>query len=330
MANWKIPVSSEKELMELAFKQIEEETGFHIIDKMYGNSYFLFEDKDNSICNFRIKEIPGFLFSFWNTCRFDNIKKQMNEDRILWCDSLEISSKSELVFFTQYERDLDKFKPSRSGFVTGIYRTEYIREPEPNEIETDYFVMYDLIDILKYMKKHPIKSYWYTSMQIDRVWNEVSGLKALRIFIRDWISDKKYKLKNYIQLKHYLRISKQFAKKIPGFNTIVVLQDEGWSPRIRINLRRGNNITVEDYENQVDIIDEYEDKYFNKISFEEYEVYLTNKSTEEDIKNDNKYKEKFYKLVNGFRQDLFKEDKIIYQNIIDEVEYEDVNNYFNS
>lgn len=51
-----------KELIESAFAQIEKETGFHIGEKYYGNSYFLFEGEDDSICNFYIKEIPRFPF----------------------------------------------------------------------------------------------------------------------------------------------------------------------------------------------------------------------------------------------------------------------------
>lgn len=328
MPNWKVPVSSNKELIELAFKQIERETGFHVIDKMYGNSYFFFEDEDDSVCNFRIKEIPGFLFAFWNTCRFDKIEDQLNKDRILWCDSLEISSKSELVFFTQYERDLDKFKPSRSGFVTGIYRNEYIKAPDTNE-DIEEFCMYDLIDILCYMKKHPIRSYVYTGCQIDRVWDEISGLRCLYIFIKEACYYRKNRIKAFIKLKHDIRIAKRFVKKIPNFNTMIILRREWWSPRVQINLRRSNNISLEEYEKQVDIIDEYEDKYFNRISFEEWEVYITDKSNKDDIEKDKKYKEKFYKIINGYRQGLFKPDKVIYTNIIDEVEYEDVKEYFN-
>lgn len=328
MPNWKSPVTSNKELIELAFKQIERETGFHIIDKHYTDTYFVFEDDKDSICEFHIKEIPGFIFAFWNTCRFDKIKDQLSKNNILWCDSLEIDSKSELVFFTQYERDVDKFKPSRSGFVTGIYRTEYLSEPGSEEI-IDEFCMYDLIDILSYMKKHPIKSYCYTGWQNTKVWNEISGIKALYIFIRDWISNKNYKYKQRVKLKKDITIAKRFVNKIPDFNTIVIVRDESWSPRVEINLRRRNNISVDEYENQVNIIDEYENKYFNSISFNEYEVYINTKSTSGDIDKDQDYKEKFYKIVNAYRQGIFKENKIICMNIKDNIEYEDVEEYFN-
>ena len=34
---WKVPVKSNKDLIEIAFEQIEKETGFHIINKEYND-----------------------------------------------------------------------------------------------------------------------------------------------------------------------------------------------------------------------------------------------------------------------------------------------------
>ena len=49
---------SNKKLIDSALKMIEEETGFHVIDVEYGDTYFLFTGPKNSICRFHIKEIP--------------------------------------------------------------------------------------------------------------------------------------------------------------------------------------------------------------------------------------------------------------------------------
>ena len=42
MSNWIMPIKSKLELMELAFKQIEKETGFHIIDKEYNDDEYVY------------------------------------------------------------------------------------------------------------------------------------------------------------------------------------------------------------------------------------------------------------------------------------------------
>ena len=32
--------------------------GYTVLDDVYGNSYFVFDGEDDSICHFKIKEIP--------------------------------------------------------------------------------------------------------------------------------------------------------------------------------------------------------------------------------------------------------------------------------
>ena len=51
------------------------------------DTYFVIPDEDNSICHFKIKEIPGFLFGIWNVCRFDTIKYQIENAGIGPTDS---------------------------------------------------------------------------------------------------------------------------------------------------------------------------------------------------------------------------------------------------
>ena len=94
--NQNLKKMTNKELIQSALKSIED-IGFHVTDVNTGNTYFIFSGEDDSICHFHIKEIPGFLFAFWLTGRFDKL-----EERMEWCNSLDIDTKSELIFFTQY------------------------------------------------------------------------------------------------------------------------------------------------------------------------------------------------------------------------------------
>ena len=59
----------------------------------------------------------------------------MEHNLNLWTDTYHISSKTELVFFTQYEREVDKFKPSYSGFVTGLFRETWYEQREEDTEE---------------------------------------------------------------------------------------------------------------------------------------------------------------------------------------------------
>lgn len=307
-----------KELIENLFRAIETD-GYHITDKIYGNCYFLFEDEDDSICHFHIKEIPGFLFAVWNTCRFDNIRTQIRKNGIgnTWADSLQISPKSELVFFTQYERDIDKFKPSQSGFVTGLYREVW---EESETADSDKLIMveewnkYDLDDILKFMKKHPIKAYVYCGLTINNIYQELSGLTCLKIYIEDYINHIKYKLEKYLKLKYQIFVSKHLVKKLGNdYYSFIALRDECWTPRLEVILRRKENIDYRVLVRKEKIVDTFKDKYINDIGIEQFDFVLDKEPmTDEDIKEDKKLLERYKSVVQAYYDDL--ESDVIWDN----------------
>ena len=299
---------SNKELIENAFKQIEQETGFHIIDKKYLDGYFVFTGSKDSVCHFRIKEIPRFLFGVWTIDHFDNIKEQINEGKTTWADIYRIDSKSDLVFFAQYERELDKFKPSRSGFVAGAYRIAYESNFNSDEIRyIEEWEMRELIDILRYMKKHPIKSYYYVMNQINYIWDSVSGLAILREFIRDWFGYHKHSLKKKIKLNKTIRKSLKLAKKIK--NSFVSIEDygENWYPRIHIHLRKRDILNLDMYNKEQTLIDEFEEEYWNDVSISQWDYDPNKELTVREEKNDEIYKTKFFARK-------IKEEKILYRN----------------
>ena len=313
-----------KELIESAFNQIERDTGFHIINKNYHSSYFIFEDEKDSICNFHIKEIPGFIFSFWNTNRFDKIEDLMKRGTgLTWADSLEVDHRSELIFFTQYERDLDKFKPTRSGFVTGIFRQAYEEQENGKELvfkeEWDY--MYKICEILRYMKKHPVKSYYYVMTQNNYIYEEISGIKCLKIFIDDWFYDKKYKLKDFIKFEYLLHKSINLFKRLKNINVIISNYNNCY-PKIHIKYRRKSNIDINSKElaYEYSLIDKFIEKYEYLLIFTEMEYVLFKSDLAElpktEIKHyknaDRKLAKKFYKFPKFAEKDS--DIKIIYKN----------------
>lgn len=294
--------------------------GYTVKNDVYGNSYFFFEDEEDSVCHFEIKEIPGFLFGIWSTCRFDPIEKQIKESETgTWADSLEIHSKSELVFFTQYKRDMDKFKPSRSGFVTGLYRQAWV---ESNNDDNDVKVKeewntFELEQILTFMKKHHIKSVEYASLQVRHVWDDDrSNFKLFRSFIHDWIYHWKSQLKKYIRLKYEIAISKRIAKKLTQSKVLLVDRCNNCFPRLELFIRRKHNVDMAIYEKEQYKLDKFYDKYIHRISITQLDIDILDENiTEDDMEKDKKLSDRFEKIVESYKNKKFKDEIIIYDNM---------------
>lgn len=297
---------SNKGLMESALKQIEEETGFHIIDIEFGNYYFLFGGPKNSICHFHIKEIPKFKFALWNTNRFDSIEELMKDNGDTWADRYKVHHKSELIFFTQFERDIDKFKPSHSGFVQGIFRQAWTElDDNDKKIKREEWYLDDVPHILEFMHKHPIKSYIYSGMNDYGIFREVSNFKALRMYIHDAIYHKKSEIKNKIKVNHSINACKRLVKKLTTMDYIIEKKDSCY-PEVEIRL--ASKVTSgKDFEKDVTIIDRFHDKHFNNISVSIYYDYFDEYSdgTEKDVEDNNKKLHKrFYSYAKSLKKVL--------------------------
>lgn len=302
---------SNKELIESAFKQIEEETGFHIINKKFGNCYFIFESEDDdTICHFEIEEIPGFLFAFWNA----------NRVQLPLTDPVYISENTELIFFTQYKMHLDKFKPSRSGFVTGIYRQAWLEGEDEHKVEE--WTMYQLIDILKYMKHNKLKSIFYATAQQLYVWEEISFFRALKEYISDIKYHIKSKIKDSYNLKKQIHASKRLAKSLHNINIIIRDFGPNWSPRLQIDIRRRSKINIDDYEYELSKLDKFDDKYWNKITIQQWGYDSRDKLTREQLEEDKdlglKFDNKIKTIIKNKTEFEDEEnEKLIYINVED-------------
>jgi hypothetical protein len=311
---------SNKELVESAFRQIEDDIGFHIIDVEFMNSYSVFGGEDNSICQFHIKEIPHFLFAFWSVNRFDTLEYQKEHNIVLWSDSLDVSSKSELIFFTQYERDIDKFKPSRSGFVTGIFRESYLKgETTETASRVEEWNNYELNNILNYMHKHPIKAAEYSGCQTRYIWDDDrSGFKIFRIWLKDWYYHYKYKLKGYIKYKKQIKVAKHIAKKLKCSYSMIIDKGECCNPRIGIYFRRKPEANIKEYLQELDIMEKFDSKYWNDIDIVQFDIDLTETNiSEKDWEEDKQLLISYKELVSYYKEKTDDGDnsKIIYDNM---------------
>lgn len=271
MSNVKPKNLSNKKLIQSAIEQLEFETGFHIINVEFGDSYFIFGGSKNSVCHFYIKEIPRFKFAFWTA---DRVDKE-------WFDG-KMSSKTELIFFTQYERDIDKFKPSHSGFTQGIYRDAWWEVPEgqTHRVKQELWHLYDLVDTLKFMHEHPYQAYVYAGAQLNHSWDSISGFKAFRIYLRDTRYHYWYALKKWCRLHYVLHKAKKICSKLKYSDCYIELRDECWSPRIDLVVMVHEGIEYKGYMKDVNIIDRFKKKYYMDISVtENYDYYVDDNDT---------------------------------------------------
>lgn len=317
MSNPKLKKMTNKQLIESAFKSIEA-LGYHIIDVKFTGSYYEYPECDNSMCNFHIKEIPRFLFAFWKITNVDALAKQLEKGEILWTDSYGVSSRTELLFFTQYERDLDKFKPSRSGFLTGIYREAWLEGAIGSDdlVEIEEWHLYKLEKVLAYMKKHPIKSYVYSGLQIRNVVDEISGIKCAYIFMKEFIQDKKYKFKEWIKLKRQINASIKLAKKTaPMYNSLVILRPDSWTDRVAIIIRRKEDADFNECLKLEPLFDLFDDRWGLDISLDQYDLELSNEVlTNAEKKLDSIQRENFIRRLTYYYTDMDTDYEVLWCN----------------
>lgn len=247
--------SRNRKLIESLFKQIEKELGYHIVDKQFGNCYFIVESKEpDTICHFHIKELPGYLFGIWNICRYDTIQYEIENNLSLWSDNLHISSKSELIFFTQYEKEVDKFKPLRSGMVTGLRRITY---EEDDRLITEWDID-ELEAVLNYMKKHKYKAYVNIYNENKFVYKEYSSFKCFKIYYRDKWSRFTTNIKNNLKLKIQIYKSKKLVRRLKDVYYYILDYGENCYPRIHIIVRRKPNIDIDTFIDNINTLQKFD------------------------------------------------------------------------
>lgn len=297
--------------------------GYTIEDLKITDRYFIFSYPKNGIYNFKIKELPNFYFGIWkvNINKKELIKQiQNNNFKHLgtYFDDLQIPSNSEFVFFCQNINSIDKFKPSRSIFVTGLHYSEW-EEQANNEKEphTEHeWGGYRLERVLTYIKKHPIKATVCSYLSEDEVlYSEINNFKILHYFIESWyyyykdIIKDKYK---YIKAK---RLGIRLAKKLKNYKVLVRDLGENISNRISIYIR-----CIKDYDDKTinkddKLIENYYNKYYNLFNIESCNVFdykVDDLNDKETIEEDNKLLKRFNNIIDS--EDViyknFKEDKI--------------------
>lgn len=248
-----------------------------------------------------------------------DFKKPFSKSSVLCADSLGISFRSELVFFTQYERELDKFKPSRSAFVIGMYRQAWYEQANDEDELRAVEDWYDdgLEATLKFMHKHPIKAYVYSMLTIQDVVEEISGIKCLRVYVYDWLYYIKHKFIKYIKLKHTSHKAIKMLKHISScYDGAVLIRSDNWSPRVYVLLQRKDGADIEIAKEMEKYIDDVEDKYWNDIDIRELDYAIDAPLTEDEkVKQSTQFVVDFNKALEQWKYD--EEATMVWCNCLD-------------
>lgn len=129
-----------KELVDRIFKYISENSKFKPYNIEYGDTYFIFTGEPNSVIHFRIKGVnKHWKFGMWIHSEY------IGDDNF--------ADEPVIQFFAQWDRNIDKFKPSRSDICVTIKAKQFNTEPNEDWLYSD------IIDTLTVIKRHPILSY---------------------------------------------------------------------------------------------------------------------------------------------------------------------------
>ena len=199
-----------------------------IEDVEYLDGYFIFGMGTNSVVHFHIKETPGWLYGIW----WSPIEKKEStkENPMYESDRLHCS------IFTQYEEEIDKFKPSAS-MVTDEFNV-YL-----DSTSTDF--AWDFAQDIKFIHDEPYLAFYREMHYSDFNKEYVSRAKAKSYFERHFkqkkLEEETEALNNRELLKTIYTILKE---DIDEGSCFIHDRGDNWSPRYEIVMK--NTYDVED------------------------------------------------------------------------------------
>lgn len=199
--------------------------GYHVEDVEFLSGYFIFDFDKDSVVHFHVKECKGWKFAIW-------WKILDEEDNTLGFD-----------FFAQYERDIDKFKPTASTYVE---RDVWYDIGIKSSISWSEL---KITQILNFIKKHPYLA-WANDVSYEQsIWEcDLNRVKAFVDFYKHkwWIFSTKKTHERMV--KKYLKILTVICDVTLEDYTIVDMNKDGFecSPRFEVFCKGMYNHPVEE------------------------------------------------------------------------------------
>ena len=245
--NGELSKRSYKELMNDFLDDLEKDTKFHIIDRKFGNSYFLFDYEDDSICHFKIKELSKYTFAIWS---MDNVNRE--------CWDADYKD-ADFVMFAQATKFIDKFKPSRSALKVPISR--YLHKPNCSEFVLEEWAS-EAKYLLKFMKHRKYEAF-YISFFSDVVFYDLpTKFEAFREYLKTYFYYYKSRIKEILKTKSLSYKIRKYLKKNFRKNKqhyiCALYSYRNWSPDL--------HLLFYVYPGNLDVVCDLQDKYFNDLS----------------------------------------------------------------
>lgn len=209
-------------------------------------------------CEFNIKELPGWRFGVWST---DTISK-----------SYFNINKEQLIFFTQYEKDVDKFKPSRTALRCNLLRQRYEEGNDDKGIHLlELWDLLDLLKLLQFIKKHKYIARWASWQSDFQVWDYIPSYTcAKKVISEDLYSFKQNLKENFKLFKAYKDSKRKLAEICRKYHipAMIIKESDNWFPRLNIIVYSENHEKLEDVDFAIDKYQSYVRKnYFMEIDF---------------------------------------------------------------
>lgn len=178
-----------------------ETNGFHPTDVDYGNSYFIFKYCKDMEVHFHIKELKGWRFGIW------------------W----NLDGEKTFDFFTQYERDIDKFKPSASTLVK-------------EDVALEDWYLKDLVEMCRFIKKHPYRAWALDQSHTRDIWEWDTLDDAVKEYVKSWWEDLRFNQVHERMRKRHLKLLESITNLYLKNPKIIDNNKGGWvsSPRYTV------------------------------------------------------------------------------------------------
>lgn len=214
---------------------------FNFDDVLYSDGYFIFPHGTNSVINFHIREVPGWLFGiWWNEPQKHEKTKESSAE---WIDV-------EGIIFTQYEDTIDKFKPSRSEIQHSIIVRKYLHPNEEEDLPELACSVVGVVEMLMFLRNEPALAFCRDYKGWDYNAEYHTRAEAKREFedYKKWHKNKSEQTQ-ILDNRMLDKIKSLFSEELEKGFAFIHDQGENWSPRYEVIVDKGKFPQFKNLEN---------------------------------------------------------------------------------
>lgn len=264
------------ELREVIFNKIKS-LGFKIKNIENVDGYFILEMGKDSVTHFRLKGHgmwKHWKFGLWCDDKYFN-EEYVNEYKTKY--NIKESDMNVIQLFAQYDKNIDKFKPTRSALCVS-FSLEDFKDNDNFDIDKT-LGSYEIEHMLKFMCKHPFMAYEEFCGDYAGFYSGSFIKSYLRNRIIDFKNKAREKVSEYFWLP-YTKIKCWFAKKNKIVDKIELIKFsdkmKGWSTNYlyEVNINFVQEATEEEINRW--LIYWFHKKNYGKYKYYEYVIEVNN------------------------------------------------------